>query len=151
MHQQLRVAVTRSGTSEGPGAEHHAPAERDPLEVRQGTLASVLERVAKEGFDLRIAGGSSIEGPGELVLAVDDDGDRMDRLHELLAAEYEVRRVEVRFRELQDEAGALARFIRDLANEGLIVNEIFVGTKRNDLVPVQVTTIRATPPGSATA
>ena len=106
MHQQLRVSVARSGTSEGPGAVHHAAAERDPLEVRQGTLARLLERVAEGGFDLRIAGGSSIEGPGELILAVDDDGDQMDRLHDMLAAEYEVRRVDVQFRELTDEPGA---------------------------------------------
>ena len=107
--------------------------------------------MAEGGFDLRIAGGSSIEGPGELVLAVDDDGDQMDRLHDLLAAEYEVRRVDVQFRELTDEPGALAGFIRDLADAGLIVNEIFVGTKRDGVVPVQVTTIRATPSGNATA
>lgn len=140
MHQQLRVKATGSGTSEGPGAMHVAPAERDPLEVRPGELATLLERVAAAGFDLRIAGGISIEGPGELVLAVDDD--EMDRLEQELAGAYRVRRLEVQFRELEDSPGALAGFIRDLAGMGLFVNEIFVGTARDGRVPVQVTTIR---------
>jgi len=140
MHQQLRLKVAGSGTSEGPGAMHATPAERDPLEVRLGALATLLERVAAAGFDLRIAGGLSIEGPGEVVLAVDDD--EMDRLEQDLATDYRVRRVEVQFRELEDAPGALAGFIRELAGAGHFVNEIFVGTARDGRVPVQVTTIR---------
>jgi len=60
MHQQLRLKVAGSGTTEGPGAMRAAPAERDPLEVRLGALATLLERVAAAGFDLRIAGGLAL-------------------------------------------------------------------------------------------
>jgi hypothetical protein len=103
-------------------------------------VAALLERIANAGFNLRIAGGSSIEGPGELVIAVEDD--EMDRLHDELRTDYRVRRVDVRFRDVEDRPGELARFLRDLAGEGVFVNEIFVGTAGGGKVPVQVSTIR---------
>lgn len=140
MHQLLRVELTGAGTTEGNGAMSASPAERDPIEVRLGQLADLLDRLAKENFNLRVAGGQSIEGPGELVLAVDDN--EMDRLQEVLSAEFRVRRVEVQDRDLEDSAGALAAFVRALANDGLFVNEIYVGTPRDGKVPVQISTIR---------
>jgi hypothetical protein len=139
MHQQLRLRVA-GGTNEGPGAMHASPAERDPIEIRPGEVATLLERIGHAGFNLRIVGGSSIEGPGELVLAVDDE--QMDALYDELKGSYRVRRVEVQFRAIEDEAGKLAEFLRDLAQEGVFVNEIFVGAARGGMVPVQVTTIR---------
>jgi hypothetical protein len=140
MHQLLRVELTGAGTTEGGGAMSASPAERDPIEVRLGQLADLLERLAGLDFDLRVAGGQSIEGPGALVLAVDDAD--MDRLYEELSTEFRVRRVEVKDRELEDSPGALAAFVRDLANDGLFVNEIYVGTARGGTVPVQISTIR---------
>lgn len=139
MHQQLRIRVA-GATNEGPGAMNASPSERDPVEIRPGDAATVLERIGNAGFNLRIAGGSSIEGPGELVIAVEDD--EMDRLYDELKGDYRIRRVDVQFRELDDAPGELAAFIRDLADEGLFVNEIFVGAARGGKVPVQVSTIR---------
>jgi hypothetical protein len=130
------MRVTGAATG-GSGAMNASPSERDPVIVRKGDLAVVLERIAEAGIDLRIAGGSAIEGSGELVLAVEDED--LDRLEELLKP-YRPRRVDVQHTELVDTVGALARYIRELTNRGYTIDEIYVGTARDGAVPVQVRT-----------
>jgi hypothetical protein len=139
MHMQLRLSIATSSDG-GSGAMNARPAQRDPIELRPGTLQGVLDTIAEAGINLRIAGGRGVEGAGELVLAVEDE--EMDRLEEVLSA-YHVHRVHVAYRELDDVPGALAAFIADLAADGRLVNEIFVGAARDGKVPVQVTTMKA--------
>jgi hypothetical protein len=139
MHQQLRLRVSTGGSTGGSGAMNATPADNDPIVVKRGDLAVVLERIAEAGIDLRVAGGISIEGPGELVLGV-EDGD-LDAL-ELLLAPYRPRRVACQHADLDDHVGALAKYIRGLTNEGLSINEVYVGAARDGKVPVQVTTVR---------
>jgi hypothetical protein len=115
------------------------PADNDPIVVKRGDLAVVLERIAEAGIDIRVAGGISIEGPGELVLGV-EDGD-VDDLERLLAP-YRPHRVNCRYADLDDHVGALAEYVRQLTDEGLSINEVFVGAARGGKVPVQVTTVR---------
>jgi hypothetical protein len=139
MHQQLRLRVSTGGSTGGSGAQNATPADRDPVIVKRGDLAVVLERIAEEGIDIRVAGGISIEGPGELVLGVEDED--LDRLEQLLAP-YRPRRVDVRYADIDDRVGALGGYIRQLTDQGLSINEVFVGAARDGRVPVQVTTVR---------
>ncbi len=140
MHMQLRLKIATAGDG-GAGAMNSRPAQVDPIELRLGVLADVLDRIGRAGINLRIAAGTWIEGPGELVLAVEDD--EMDALERVLS-DYHVHRVQVEYRELDDVPGALATFVRELADAGQLTNEIFVGAARDGRVPVQITTLKPT-------
>jgi hypothetical protein len=147
MHQQLRIALgSPSGTHDGSGAMAVVPVEIDPTEVPDGALVRVLDLLAREGYNLRFAGGSGIETGGELVLGVDDDGDedRASKCAAFLARNgyREIRVVEPFMCELEDKVGALRDCLKKLASEGRKVDEVFVGTPRDGKVPVHITTIR---------
>jgi hypothetical protein len=136
VHMQLRLSVS-AASSDGTGAMNASPAQRDPVVLRRGALATLLEQIAAAGINLKIAGGTFIEGAGELVLACEDD--QMPDLEKIVAP-YNPRRVEVEYRELPDQPGELAKLIRSVSKDGYLVNEIFVGSgEANGLVPVQVT------------
>lgn len=139
MHMQLRLKIA-TATTEGTGAMSAREAQRDPVELRRGVLLDVLRRIADAGVNLRIAGGSWIEGPGELILAVEDED--AEALESALRG-YHFHRQEVEFEELEDVPGALAGFVEKLTNQGRMVNEIFVGSAHDGRVPVQISTVIA--------
>ncbi len=154
MHQQVRMSLASpSSTSSGPGAMTAVPIENDPLEVPQRALVRVLDLLAKEGYNLRYAGGSKIEAGGEFVFAIDDDGDE-DRASKCAAflernGYQRVRVVEPYLCEVEDKVGALRDCLDKLASEGRQVDEIFVGTPRDGRVPVHITSLRSVASGTA--
>ena len=76
MHQQLRVMLsTPSSTLDGSGAMAVVPIEVDPREVEAGALVRLLDLLAREGYNLRIAGGCGIETGGVFAFAIEDGGD----------------------------------------------------------------------------
>jgi hypothetical protein len=148
MHQQLRVPLgTASSTRDGSGAMAVVPIEVDPREVRQGALVELLDLLAREGYNLRIAGGCGIETGGVFVFAVEDDGDE-DKASKCAAflekSGYRgVKVVEPFVCEVDDRKGALRDCLVKLASEGRLVDEVFVGTPEKDgKIPLQITTIR---------
>jgi hypothetical protein len=145
MHQQVRLVLGSTDIVDGSGAMAVVPVEVDPREVEQGALLRVLELLAAEGYNLRIAGGRGIETGGEFVFAVDDDGDEGAAtkcaafLHD--KGYRDVRVIEPYLCEVDDRVGALRDCLATLAKEGRHVDELFVGTPRKGKIPVQVTTI----------
>ena len=145
MHMQVRTSLGKaSATHDGPGAMPAVSTEVDPLDLKVGALAELLELLARNDYDLSMAGGDSIEGGGEFVFALKDD-DRIGECAALLQAEgyRNVRILEPQHYELDDRKGALAEIIRDLVKDGRRIDEVYVGTGSGGKVPVQVTTIRS--------
>jgi hypothetical protein len=147
MHQQLRIALGKaSSTQDGSGAMAVVPVAIDPVEVTDGALYRLLDLLAREGYNLRLAGGHGIETGGDFVFAVDDDDDedRAGKCASFLARNGypDVRVVEPFMCEVDDKVGALRDCLQQLASEGRRVDEVFVGTPRKGKVPVHITTIR---------
>jgi hypothetical protein len=146
MHQQIKLVLSSaSSTNDGSGAMAIVPVEIDPFEVREGALLALLELLADKGYNLRTAGGAGIETGGEFTFAIDDGGDE-HRAQECAAMLAEngyarVRVVEPHLCEVDDRIGALRDCLKELREAGRQIDEIFVGTPRNNKVPVQVTTI----------
>ena len=121
-----------------------------------GALSDMLRILAEHGFNLRSASGRQIELGGEFAFWVDARKGK-DRNHDIatrraaeaLAGEgYDTQTVEVRRTLLDDVPGALKRFVDGLTAEGLLIEEISVGTPTpKGRIPVQAYTVRA---GSAT-
>jgi hypothetical protein len=149
MHQQVRVVLaTPSSVSDGSGAMAAVPVEVYPREVEQGALVRLLDLLKKGGYNLRMAGGCGIESGGEFVFAVDDDGDedQASKCAAFLAENHyrDVKVVEPFVCEVVDEKGALRDCLAKLVSEGLVIDEVFVGTPNKDRrIPIHVTTIRS--------
>jgi hypothetical protein len=128
-----------------------------------GQLLTVLKILEDAHFNLRTAGGRRIETGGEFAFWVDEpvvsDGRQIDDDHGqthaaikvLCAAGYEAWPVEVHSRNLDDEPGALRRFVEEIVAKKLLIEEISVGTPRKGdgdvmKVPVQVYTVAAGTP-----
>jgi hypothetical protein len=146
MHQQVKLRLSAaSSTNDGSGAMAVVPVEIDPSEIRQGALLDLLELLADKGYNLRMAGGSGIETGGEFTFAIEDDGDenRASECAAMLAREgyRHVRVVEPFMCEVEDRVGALRDCLKELRSAGRQIDEIFVGTPRKGLVPVQITTL----------
>jgi hypothetical protein len=145
MHQQIRTSLGKaSSTITGSGAMNLVPIEVDPLEIRRGALTELLQLLEDAGFDLAIAAGDAIEFGGEFTFALKDHEATSQAAALLREHGYrKVRILQVREIEADDEAGGLRREIEKLTEEGLRIDEIYVGTTRpNGRVPLQVTTIR---------
>jgi hypothetical protein len=150
MHLQIRTSLgTASGTSHGSGAMSLVPTEIDPLELRRGALAELLGILADEDFDLAMASGDSIEGGGEFVFAIkgEDEAAEEDRVNTCATMLRErgyrnVRIVEPQHFDVSDQKGALRDVIQGLTDDGLVIDEVFVGVAQDGTVPIQVTTIR---------
>jgi hypothetical protein len=152
MHQQIRVELaTPSSVQEGTGAMAAVPVEVDPLQIEAGALVRLLSVLADGGYDLRMAGGKSIEtGGGKFVFAIEDNDD--DNATTVCAAFLEDngyrRRTEVLTpftREVDNRKGALRDLLAELVSEGRQIDEVFVGTPRKgepNRIPIQVTTIK---------
>jgi hypothetical protein len=123
------------------------PVEVDPFEVRLGSLVRLLQLLARNKYNLRMAGGSGIETGGEFVFAVDDedDEDKARKCAALLAENgfEQVRVVEPFMCEVNDRVGALRDCLKELVDQGRQIDEVFVGTPRNGKVPIHVTTLVA--------
>ena len=140
MHLQVRGALTKQSTSEGTGAMAADPdAGGGQIDTRAGALLDVLTKIKDAEINLRLIGGAGVELTGELVLGVDDED--LDALIRVLreANVRNVHKVPVRLCEIEDKPGALADCLAGIAEGGGLVHEVFVGTARDGLVPVQVT------------
>jgi hypothetical protein len=152
MHQQIRVVLASpSSVQDGPGAMSAVPVEFEPREVEPGALVRLLKLLADNGYNLRMAGGHGIEMGGEFVFAIDDKGDKSaaEKCAAFLreSPEYDSAHVVAPFTcEVKDEAGTLHDCLeKQLALEGGLIDELFVGTPRKDegnKIPIQVTMIR---------
>jgi hypothetical protein len=151
-HLQVRTA-TQAGSGGSLGAAYAGDGvQADPYVVRPGSLVGLLRLIADEGYNLSSAGGHDIETGGRFVFSVhgtdDDDEERKAyAVRDLLRAngyrDAEVYRVT--HGELDDEPGALARFLDQLGNR--LIHEIFVATPDAEgRIPVQVTTIQPVSP-----
>ena len=144
MHQQIRTKLGTTAVDDGTGAMASVPEEIDPLEMRRGALAELLELLDRNGYDLAMAAGDAIELGGEFTFAIKQHGDTGACAQLLRDNGYRsVRVIRVQLLEVPDEKGALMRAIRGLTDKGLKIDEIYVGVKGDDgIVPVQVTTVR---------
>ena len=146
MHIQARVTLRQAaGTATAAAAE-----QTDAVSATYGagSLAGVLQILEREGFDLESAGGRQIELGGEFAFSVraraqDRDHDAATRAAVgLLKSEgYEAHWVKVHTRVLDDEQGALLRYVEQIAGRGLLIEEIAIGAaSAPGRVPVQVYT-----------
>jgi hypothetical protein len=122
----------------------------ESAEYRRGYFSEILELLAGSSFNIRGASGHGIEFGGEFTFWVGkrDGDDTHDASNEAAAAllkdnGYDVRLVEVSYEFLDDEPGTLRAFVTRLQGEGFWVEEITVGTPREDgKIPVQIYTSR---------
>ena len=146
MHVQVRASTTGSAFPDDDEDNDTAVSATYPA----GRLLGILEFLADQGFNLRSAGGRQIELGGEFAFAVDPRDSDTD--HEAAAqaavsalndAGFDARVVEVQVRFLDDEPGALRDFVSNVKSQGLLIEEISVGTPRDGRIPVQIYTVRA--------
>ena len=147
MHIQARARVQRSSFAPHPVATDTAPL----------TLAQILALLADKGFSLRGASGHDIEAGGEFAFRVRPrtapHGDDADDDEAVLAAiallrehHVEVDEVHVYHRDLNDQPGALRRFVEYVTKKQEPIIEISVATPNpNGTVPVQIYTGRSIP------
>jgi hypothetical protein len=155
MHIQIRTSLgTASDTRTGSGAMELTPIEVDPLELKQRALLELLQLLADNDYDLAMAGGDSIEGGGEFVFALKHEDaaegsahtedDRSGDCAALLKSNgyRNVRLIEPRLCEVDDQVGALRDCIAEIVADGRRIDEIYVGAPHDGKIPVQITTIR---------
>src|SRR6187551_242582 len=129
MHIQARARVQRSSF-----APHPVAADLAPL-----TLAQILTLLADKGFSLRGASGHDIEAAG-------DDAAVLAAIALLREHDVEVDEVHVYHRDLNDQPGALRRFVEYVTKKEEPIIEISVATPNpNGTVPVQIYTGRSIP------
>lgn len=120
MHQQIRTVPAKSPTD----------------------LQAFLKVLADHGLSIKSAGGSNLEHGGEFAFGLDDH--EYDRAMDVLArAGYKPRLVDIDYRALVDEAGALLAFVTEITDRNLragrVIQEIAVGVPDADgLIQVQV-------------
>lgn len=146
MHVQARASTKTSAFADGDeeGAAVSAT-------YRPGALGEILEVLENAGFNLRTAGGRRIELGGEFGFAVDPrDGDTDHEAATHAAVEalqgqgFDAHVVGVQTRLLDDTPGALRAFVADISAQGLLIEEVAVGTPdRDGRIPVQVYTALA--------
>jgi len=146
MHIQARARVQRSSFAPHPVANDTAPL----------TLAQILALLADKGFSLRGASGHDIEAGGEFAFRVrartapyddaDDDAAVLAAIELLRGNHVEVDEVHVYHRDLNDQPGALRRFVESVTKKQEPIIEISVATPNpNGTVPVQIYTGRSIP------
>ena len=131
MHVQARASTTGSGFADEDEENNTAVSAT----YSTGALLGMLELLENEGFNLRTAGGRKIELGGEFAFAVDKRSGDADHeaataaaVDSLKSAGFDAHLVEVQVRFLTDVAGALREFVRDVSSQGLLIEEIAVGT-----------------------
>jgi hypothetical protein len=151
MHQQIRVVLaTPSSVVDGAGAMAAVQVEVEPREIAPGTLVRLLKLLADNDYNLRMAGGKGIEtGGGVFVFAIDDKGDenaagKCKLFLEQHGYENRVEVIEPLMGDVEDTKGALHRLLMEIVSDGLLVDEVFVGTPRKgegNKIPIHVTAI----------
>jgi hypothetical protein len=145
MHLQVKASVPKSGMSiTGDEGDDSAISAN----YGAGALVEMLTVLKNAGFNLRAAGGSQIEFGGEFSFWVDgrSDSENHDEAahaaRDLLDGEgWPAQVFEVRAKHLSDESGTLLDFVREITNEGLMIQDIQVGTKDHKGIPVQIFTV----------
>jgi len=142
MHVQARASTKTSGFPDDDEENSTAVSAT----YRPGALAEILTVLSNQGFNLRTAGGRRIELGGEFGFAVDPRDTDADHEEATQAAVDALRSegFEVQTRVLDDEPGALRAFVEDISNQGLLIEEIAVGTPGHaGRIPVQIYTAKA--------
>lgn len=147
MHLQARASTKRSAFAD----DHEESGAAISADYRGGALSDILRVLEEAGFNLRSAGGQKIELGGEFAFAVADRDDNEpdgkateDAVATLNDAGIDAWVVEVQTRYLDDVPGALRAFVDSVRDQGLLVEEIAVGTPSPDgRIPVQIYTARA--------
>ena len=147
MHVQAKVTIGTSGFPDDDEENDTAiSATYGP-----GALHGVLGILEEKGFNLRVATGRRIELGGEFGFAVDPrEGDAgheqatQAAVDALKSAGFDAHVVEVQVRFLDDKLGALRAFVKNVSDQGLLIEEIAVATPNADgRIPVQIFTVRA--------
>ena len=146
MHVQARASTTGSAFPDDEDNNDSAISAT----YAAGRVLGILEILVDKGFNLRSAGGHHIELGGEFAFAVDareGDANHVEATQAavdiLNGAGIDSHVVEVQVRHLADEAGALRDFVRDVSSQGLLIEEIAVGTAGEAGIPVQIYTVKA--------
>jgi hypothetical protein len=95
------------------------------LKNQPGSLASLAERLAGRGVDLRAIGGGGIGESGHVIMTTADD----DTTREVLEADgYTYIEGDSILAEVDDRPGGMARIARELANAGVnVYGHLFLG------------------------
>ncbi|MEO5885620.1 MAG: hypothetical protein ABIQ58_08930 [Candidatus Limnocylindrales bacterium] len=153
MHIQARANVRQAAFTDDDEGGGDGTAS---VEYGAGALSEMLRILEEAGFNLRAASGRMIELDGYFSFWVDPrraaDGSLVDVDHEvateaaiaLLQGEgYDVHGADVQHKLLDDEPGALRRFVDEIRQNGLLIEEISVGTPgAGGRIPVQAYTSR---------
>jgi hypothetical protein len=147
MHVQAKAVTTGSAFADEDGDENN---DAVSAAYRPGAVLGILDILQREGFNLRTATGQRIELGGEFGFTVDPRNSGED-FETATAAAVDVLKsegidahlVEVQVRYLTDVAGALRDFVRNVSDQGLLIEDIAVGTQSQAGIPVQITTVRA--------
>jgi hypothetical protein len=147
MHVQAKVTTTGSAFADEDGDENNTAvsATHSP-----GALLGILNILQREGFNLRTATGQRIELGGEFGFTVDPrNGDEDFETATAAAVDilkgegFDAHVVEVQVRYLTDKPGALRDFVSSVSGQGLLIEDIAVGTASQAGIPVQIFTVRA--------
>jgi hypothetical protein len=162
MHLQIKSVLTESGGG-SIGAMLRDDAGPGVTVVRAGRLRRLLEILAEDrtsdpddghaAFNLIAASGSGIETTGEFGFSVsaseDHDADEEEHKAALKRVKREFPRSRIVHRMHKDvphREGALLEWVTELAEQGLIVDEVVIGVAHVEngqtMVPVAVNTIR---------
>ena len=147
MHVQAKAVTTGSAFADEDGDENN---DAISANYRPGAVLGILDILQREGFNLRTATGQRIELGGEFGFTVDPRNGGED-FETATAAAVDVLKsegidahlVEVQVRYLSDVAGALRDFVRSVSDQGLLIEDIAVGTPSQAGIPVQIFTVKA--------
>jgi len=147
MHVQAKCVTTGSAFADEDGDENTTATSAT---YRPGAVLGILDILQREGFNLRTATGQRIELGGDFGFTVDPRNGNEDfetataAAVDILKGEgFDARVVEVQVRYLTDVAGALRDFVSNVSDQGLLIEDIAVGTPSQAGIPVQITTVRA--------
>ena len=147
MHVQARASTTGSAFPDDDDDNDSAISATYPA----GRVLGILELLAEQGFNLRSAGGGQNRARRRVRVrgrcarrrrrprGRHAGGGRLRSTDAGIDAHV----VEVQVRYLADEPGALRDFVRDVSSQGLLIEEIAVGTPEDGQIPVQIYTVKA--------
>jgi hypothetical protein len=147
MHVQAKVVTTGSAFADEDGDENNTAVSAT---YRPGAVLGILNILQREGFNLRTATGQRIELGGAFGFTVDPRDSNEDyetattAAVDILKSEgFDAHVVEVQVRFLTDVAGALRDFVSSVSDQGLLIEDIAVGTPSDAGIPVQIYTVSA--------
>ena len=147
MHVQAKCVTTGSAFADEDGDENTTATSAT---YRPGAVLGILDILQREGFNLRTATGQRIELGGEFGFTVDprNSGEDFETATsaavDILKGEgIDAHLVEVQVRYLADVGGALRDFVRSVSDQGLLIEDIAVGTPSDAGIPVQIFTVKA--------